>query len=210
MNEAFEHYRRKDVDVYASPGRYAYHLASYITDPERIVKLCEREFGRSPGIETVAQFQRDHKETRREFTRLCSPPCKDSDRHDGLHFKPRGLVKPLRQVRTVERRAPMPLDRTRYTVPKVVQDLINGVASDFNMDADAIMGTCRRKPYGHARAVISMILRERNPRIWSYAAIGKLLGGRDHSSIMHYITNFAKYARESDLVASTYHARRGQ
>jgi hypothetical protein len=80
-------------------------------------------------------------------------------------------------------------------------DLIEGVASAFGLTADGVRSKARGKEFIYARCVMVKILQERGA---SYPVIGRLLGGRDHSTTINAYLMFPTYCRKDPRVASTY------
>lgn len=79
--------------------------------------------------------------------------------------------------------------------------LLESVANEFRLNPYEVQGKGRRKALTHCRAVIIRILLERG---LSYPTIGRLLSGRDHSTIMHSKNNFEIYERINPIVTEAY------
>ena len=79
------------------------------------------------------------------------------------------------------------------------EDIIAGVADFFGLGEEELRGSRRDKTAALARQMAMYLLREEAGL--SFSLIGKLLGGRDHSTVMH---GYEKIARllESDLQVS--------
>lgn len=73
-------------------------------------------------------------------------------------------------------------------------DLMPIVARMFGVTVPEIKGEARSRQIVGARSVITMILREH--RGLSYPMIGKILGGMDHSSVIHQHKTFHAKARK--------------
>ncbi|MFC1926648.1 helix-turn-helix domain-containing protein, partial [Chloroflexota bacterium] len=69
--------------------------------------------------------------------------------------------------------------RHNLTIPSI----LNAVASFFDLDLGTIKGKKRDKPLVQARHMAMYILREELQCSWM--EIGRELGGRDHSTIIH-------------------------
>lgn len=182
-----------------TPHTYAYKLASYISDPSTIIAYTKREWGASPDRDEVERMIAHH--------RRPSPPSNYEARLDGqdndhLHFQVRGLIKPERiyQPKLPKLKAKKPEKKQRKPKVKAKPEpiyngvgmadlshvkILKGVATDFAILATDLTGDRRGKRLVHARAVVIYILRERNPTVWSFPRIGRLLGGRDHSTIIN-------------------------
>lgn len=85
------------------------------------------------------------------------------------------------------------LDKTKYPCLKNVisineEDIIEIVAKEFNVTKDEIVSKSRKRIYVEPRQVISYILKTKYKI--TLDSIGKHVGGRDHTSVMHYIESF--------------------
>ena len=92
---------------------------------------------------------------------------------------------------------------TRGRLP--LDELKRAVAAKFGIRAAEIDGPNRSRKFVHPRAVVAQILLERG---CSYPVIGRCLGGRDHSTAIHMIRNFAMYSEMNPLVPEAYQALR--
>ena len=76
----------------------------------------------------------------------------------------------------------------------LVQDLIDETARIFSLKSAEITGPSRQSYVARARFALCAALRERGA---SYPQIGKWLGGRDHTTIIHAVER-ARYIAERD------------
>jgi hypothetical protein len=90
-------------------------------------------------------------------------------------------------------------------LPLSGSQLIQTVSDIFDVSYGEIIGEGRARPFVEARAVIVQVLRQRG---WSYPRIGKLLGNRDHTTIMHAHDTFGIHAKRNPLVAATFNRLR--
>jgi len=72
------------------------------------------------------------------------------------------------------------------------------VALHFNLTPEELTGRGRSQPVAHARHVAMYLLRAENDL--SYPRIGRVLGGRDHSTIRHGVTKMEKDIAEDDAL----------
>lgn len=72
------------------------------------------------------------------------------------------------------------------------------VALHFNLTPEELTGRGRSQPVAHARHVAMYLLRAENGL--SYPRIGRVLGGRDHSTIRHGVTKIEKDIAEDDTL----------
>lgn len=64
------------------------------------------------------------------------------------------------------------------------RDVLAFVADAGDVKVTDLTDPCRRRPYTHLRFVAVWAIRQCCPHM-SYPAIGRLLGGRDHTTIIH-------------------------
>jgi hypothetical protein len=84
------------------------------------------------------------------------------------------------------------------------------VADELGLDFDTMFGPARSRPYPEARAVVYLLLRERDPIRYSLPQIGKIFGGRDHSSIHNGLRNFEMYCKRDARLWPLYKALGGK
>ena len=72
------------------------------------------------------------------------------------------------------------------------------VALHFNLKPEELIGRGRSQPLAHARHVAMYLLRTENAL--SYPRIGKILGGRDHSTISHGVEKIKKEMARDDAL----------
>lgn len=96
-----------------------------------------------------------------------------------------------------------------YRPPGIVflygNKLVADVADDFGVGLGELTGEGRRKNLVDARSVVVRILAERG---WSSPRIARLIGRRDHSTILNLRDNFPIYAARNVTVAWSYERQR--
>ncbi len=85
------------------------------------------------------------------------------------------------------------LDKTKHPCLRNVlsfteDDIIDIVAQEFNVTRDNILSKSRKRIYVEPRQVISYVLKTKYKI--TLATIGEFVGGRDHTSVMHYLDVF--------------------
>lgn len=94
----------------------------------------------------------------------------------------------------------------RKGLPMVDADaLITAVATAFSIAEEVLRGKCRRKRSVQARCMASWLLRHRLPRSGierSYPAIGKLLGGTDHGTVIYRVAKAEQFAERDPAYAA--------
>jgi len=77
--------------------------------------------------------------------------------------------------------------------------LRRAVAEMFGIEEHLLPGASRRRPVVQARYAFAYVARTWWPDL-SYPRIGRLLGGRDHSTVLHGLRQFEEWrARDRDL-----------
>ncbi|MCC7358523.1 MAG: chromosomal replication initiator protein DnaA [Anaerolineales bacterium] len=89
------------------------------------------------------------------------------------------------------------LPRTRTLTP---QQIVDTVADFYNLTSEALLGPDRTKEVALARQVAMYLIREETDA--SLPAVGDLLGGRDHTTIMY------GYKKVADMIERDDHLRR--
>jgi Bacterial dnaA protein helix-turn-helix len=184
---------RDEWRIHLSPNNYADNLATYITDPSTIIAHTRREFGgRSPSraeVEAmIARYRRPKREPECEIEWPAPKPkpVVVEEPKVVIEFKPKEVK-------------PVDLFPVR---------LVKAVAEDFGLTYEDMIGPKRHKHFVHARAVVIIILRERNPSIWSFPKIGRLLGRSDHTSPINLWRQRDRLLRDHANIAASYEKRR--
>lgn len=76
------------------------------------------------------------------------------------------------------------------------KDLLDTVASYFDIPLPDLLGKCREKRLSFPRQIIMYLMREELNS--SYPAIGKMIGGRDHTTAIHAYTKIAADIQEDE------------
>jgi chromosomal replication initiator protein len=92
-------------------------------------------------------------------------------------------------------------------VPMTGKKIVQAVARRFGITTTAICGTCRREPIVTARQVAMYLCRELLPKgkLYrnSYPAIGRIVGGKDHTTVLHGIRKIAGLLPQDENLAFT-------
>ena len=78
------------------------------------------------------------------------------------------------------------------------------VAYEMGLEYKKIFAHSRKQPYVEARAIVYKLLRERDLKRYSYPAIARICGKRDHSTIIHSIREFETFCRRNPKVREVY------
>ncbi len=86
-------------------------------------------------------------------------------------------------------------DQPRRITPQVILD---ATSQAFGFTVDELCGPNRRRPLVTARQVSMYVFRELTD--FSYPAIGREFGGRDHSTVMHAVDKITAMMKERPLI----------
>lgn len=180
----------------AGPRLYAQRLASYIRDPSTIRARTMDEYGRAPSIEDIKLFQARAGKVAEvvRYAAECNSPAENED--PGLWATP-GLVRLAAERRAIQQRAQMTqaaarLDQARE-VPATrnvatARDVLRLIAQAHGLTSADVTGSCRLRTVVPVRHMAAWILVHRG-RL-SRTQIGRLLGGRDHSTVINSVKVF--------------------
>lgn len=82
-------------------------------------------------------------------------------------------------------------DQPRTITPQVILD---ATAETFGFDVEELCGASRRRPLVTARQIGMYVFRELTD--YSYPAIGRQFGGRDHTTVMHAVEKISGQMKE--------------
>ena len=123
-------------------------------------------------------------------------------RHQATQVYRQRLREEMRRMAAIQREEMTRLREDREHIERLsVETLKNGVCDVFDITLDELMGPARTKKYVHARSVIYRILRGRNH---SLPTIGRLMGGKDHSTVINALAKFDWYCTEDPRVRDAY------
>jgi chromosomal replication initiator protein len=86
-------------------------------------------------------------------------------------------------------------NRPRQITPKVI---LEATSAAFGFSLEEICGSSRRRPLVRARQISMYVFRELTD--FSYPAIAREFGGRDHTTVIHAVEKVAGLMKESHLV----------
>lgn len=198
--------RVRDYDFEHNPRAYARHLARYITNASTIRAHTLRNFGRAPDLTAIQDMMAEAAEARKPVEvveRYGEEPSSIS----GIRWKPRGLVniepvkpekpapqamRPAEPVKAIPVVSEVPRKPDRIVTSG---DVVATIAHDYGFSVADVLRKDRRRETVKARNACAHALKQRGN---SFPAIGRILGGRDHSTIIHGIYRFEKTATEAD------------
>jgi hypothetical protein len=120
----------------------------------------------------------------------------------GRAVKPQPIkVDGRKPVDVANEQAPIAFPKAGPRLPLTGAELIQAVADAFDISYGELIGEGRSRYFVEARVVVVMVLRERG---WSFPRIGRLIGGRDHSTIIHAHSSFDIHAKRNPMVAALF------
>lgn len=198
------------------PDALARRMSTYKSDARYIRAMVCREYGRSPTIPEIEDMIAGYKRLVEAFaSERKADNSYIAENDNGDPFKPRCLIplaqrpRPPRKPKPTVRFA-MPVARAEpwpswYVPPHtgafLAGDLVKATAAVCGLTYNDLVGKGRSREFTHARAIVIRILRNRG---WSYPRIGKQLGDRDHTTIMHSYESWAVYVRLDPSVAEIH------
>lgn len=188
------------------PRAYAAQLARYISDASTIRARVMEFYGRAPTLRQIEELQHIETAPVREYRRvsdMLGVPEGDPDdfRVRPIQMKQREIAALPKAKPVVHFREPEPRrvrDQTKHldapelpapaNGPVTWHEIVCAVAQAYRVTAADIIGPSRAKPVVIPRRVCIYILHKRGRA--SLPQIGKWLGGRNHSTVMHNIRMF--------------------
>lgn len=201
------------------PSDYAAHLATYIADPSTIWARTMDARGTAPSLARCRDLRAMHLATkpqgctRLQTTLRCghgidqlhlmidgNERCNTCDREklDAVQAKAAAAERKrveLTLAKAAERKAAQAANKlvadilTDPARPRLVASRLARAASIFGLTVAEITGRGKTDHVVDCRAVLSVAMRQDG---LSYPQIGQILGGRDHSTIIHLCDTFAK------------------
>lgn len=211
---------------YDGAQAYTYRMAGYLKDARYIHEMAVREFGvkRAPSVETIRAMQEDHRRKKERFAELASGAIASAsyypDNDNGEPWRPRGLIKPKRirhsapkgEQQATPEKQPITLPDSLPT--PVSKRIVYAVAHVHDMTVEELISNRRSRRFIYARAVAIRLLRDLTwenglPR-FSYPQIGRIMGGRDHTTILYAIEHFDEYCATDPEMRDVYETLRDE
>ncbi|MFZ9041404.1 MAG: chromosomal replication initiator protein DnaA [Ilumatobacteraceae bacterium] len=82
--------------------------------------------------------------------------------------------------------------------PRTDEELLGDIARILNFDVVSLRGKSRQRPLVTARQIAMYVFREQTDL--SYPAIGRLFGGRDHTTVMHAVEKIQRQLGERQAI----------
>lgn len=186
---------------------YAKRLAGYIASPTKIESLTRMEFGKAPPLHWIAAERGRIEDARKPavspyYMKLGNPELDGTD-YAVPSLLPRAKPKPERKRDYIDVRAALPEPENPFLqLYSVGSRVIASVAGDFGVLPADIVGKRRHNHLVDARSVVAMTLKRWGRK--SYPEIGKIIGGRDHSTVIHAVGSFDIYCRRNEQVWPSY------
>ena len=200
-----------------TPSGYASTLAKSITDPSTIRAHTLSYFGKAPSVETIRRMIDGHRAKRaRHFTTRTDASMHYNEDNDSGHWAVR--VTDKKRERDYLDIPPPPPKNPFLQRWRIAGAVAESVGEAFGVEPVQIMGKFRTRKHTHPRSVVYKLLID-----WGlgYAEIGRRMGDRDHSTIVHGVNNTfpvamrdekarAIYAKHTALIAEAIEAMKAQ
>jgi hypothetical protein len=160
----------------AGPRDYARNIARYISCPSTVRARTLNEYGSAPSLDEIRQMRAEHEGRRDAFRRA-------SDKLEPFKVRRRASIIPEPKPRQ-----PIDFEIDCVALPN---EIISAIARHFGFTAADLIGKRRHDDVVQARNTAAYVLWTRGN---SYARVGRRLGGRDHSTIIHSCRNFERHA----------------
>jgi len=174
-------------DRMSTPRTYAYRLTRYISDPSTVRARTVDAFGAAPGIEVIRKMRSD-------WVDLVKRRAQEQAEH-GCVIEAAPLPEPIpAPERTPEPIEPEPELKSvaaRGYMLHTATDVIDACADACGISHGELIGTSRQVKFTRARGLCATVLRARGN---SLPNVGRLMNGRDHSTVCNSIDRF--FARD--------------
>jgi len=178
------------------PVAYAKRLASYLRDPSTIRARTRDFFGRAPSLDIITALMAEQQRPAPERRDMAED--RDWPEDDGSDWRPRGLVTPIPSSPAHEPKAITAVEVERINalpLPLTPGAIIAAVAATYGVTTADLIGKSRRRVFSFPRMAAAYVLIQRGN---SASQVGRFLGGRDHSTILHAGKQFKAKATERD------------
>ena len=164
---------------------------SYLGCPDKIIAMVRYEMEHEPPRRAVERILKERESVR--GLHFFSGDVDPND--DGSHYEVPRLYRPAVRTYTSSpqrRYQPAYIEPPRNKAPKAppigAREIMKAVADMFGISYDDLLSRKRSVKYVAARAVAAKIMRDRNPYVYSYAQIGRVMGERDHTTILNLLS----------------------
>jgi hypothetical protein len=175
----------------AGPAAYAREISRYISCPSTVRIRTLEQFGKAPSLDTILAMRATHIEARALFRRVAEDlGGRDEDAEE---FRPRtanGIVRRLPSAPRIAASEPEFIPEPTDS-PATVPEIITAIARALGIAPEEMAGRRRHRPIVRARQTCAYVLWSRGN---SYPQVGRWLGGRDHSTIIHACREFEMHA----------------
>lgn len=90
-----------------------------------------------------------------------------------------------------------PIDTSKLAEPKTLgKDLVRLVLREMNIPTGEFFGGTRCGHVRAAGALVAVVLRQVDPELYSYPQIARIVGRRDHTTIIHAVRRWPDFAEQ--------------
>ena len=183
---------------------------AYLQSPDRVRAGVANTYGVRVPIERVARILSVVQAEGSHRTKVAEPKPNDAYDFDVRVSRNSRVqrVEPIakRDKPALRERAPLPVAVPKatvnpYTGPFSVRRLAASIGADFGLTADDVLGPCRKRTFILPRLVLTKLCIEHG---LSCSQIGRKMGGRDHSTILHQRDVFEPYRAKYPMIGRCY------
>lgn len=200
-------YRGIATDDLSDAYVYAKRLA-YLNDASKIRARTLGAFGRAPTVETCQGFVDARRKSYARFSEVQERQQAYRAPADPDKEAAEPAVASLKQREVIVQQPPLVVfdQLPPVTVPLFVSVRWITLAASkiFDVPAPEIIGPCRRRNTMLARQAVYLVAKQLDR--WSYPEIGRRLGGRDHSTIIHGARTAGERAKRDPYYAAQINA----
>ena len=195
---------------HANATQYARQLAKYIKDPSTILARVRDYY--DTDVPTLKQIKRILRQANPK-PRVADPKGKEyrERESDGEDFVVKGLVK-LTDLQKAEPalvgsapvKAPWPVwyrTQIKMRAGTPISSLLASVCEFHALTREQVLGPDRHMVFVDARRIIATVLKARG---WSYPSIGRMLGGRDHTTIINLCRKMEPRMNQCEFLRASY------
>lgn len=197
-----------------SPRAFAQRLARYIRSPSTIRTRVIDQFGSAPKIDEIKTMVERVANDRELFKRASEALGQDQE-EDAFAVMP--SLELTRAMKKAEKRPPIPRKSRAKPKPDEIEaapepepvvpalmrkDVVKSISEQFGSTYAEVVGFSRVQRIVIARRAAIAALRQRGN---SFTQIGGVIGGRDHSTIMHNLEMYERLATpEMRAIVASY------
>jgi len=149
----------------------------------------------------------DHSPTARchdSYTRMAGRAGREIAKNANPEFKEVQSVARAAALIPNKVRKPKKWKRPDHRTNEYSRDLVSRVCRELAIDEHQLYGRSRKPDLVRARSIVVMLLRERDPLLYSYPKCSRCVGRGDHSTAINLVGQFPNYCRADPVIWEVY------